>query len=133
MPAGSAMGRRSSFTRNGGFIFKCDMIYLHNIKRLQWVYIPVNGDVPDGALTLFLHGNVNLKDTEVSVISTRRGRQYFRCYWRFADKMEKGEYYYELRVDGKPIAEGLAQIGEYEAQRRQYNKTIEYKQYGAKQ
>lgn len=108
------------------------MIYLHNTLGLQWCYIPQGLDAPQDEMSLVLHGNVTEKDTTAQVLYTRRSREYVRVTFRFQEKLDKGEYRYELRSGDVVVSEGLAQIGEYEAQRRQYNKTIEYKQYGAK-
>ena len=108
------------------------MIYLHNTLHLQQAYIPVNGDVPGGALTLYLHGNVSEKDTEVALYKLRlSGRQYLCVRWRFAARLDKGEYRYELRVDGKAVADGIAQIGEYEQRVHEYQAPVTYRQYGA--
>lgn len=109
------------------------MIYLHNTKHLQRAYIPVNGAAPQGTLSLHLHGNVSEADTEVAVAWYVGGRQYVRVTWRFADKLDKGEYRYELRSADALVSEGLAQVGEYEDRSNQYNTTTKYRQYGAKQ
>lgn len=107
------------------------MLYVHNTLLLQQAYIPVNGDVPAGALTLRLHGNVSEEDTDVPLFIMRRGRQYLWARWRFAAKMDKGEYRYELRSGDRVLADGLAQIGEYEQRTHEYQSPVTYRQYGA--
>lgn len=47
------------------------------------------------------------------------------------DSIDEGEYSYELSDDGKKIAEGLLQIGDYTNDNKQYKKEIKgFKTYG---
>lgn len=107
------------------------MIYVHNSRHLQQVFIPLHGTMPDGACTLLLHGEVSLKDTEVALHTMSAERQYICVRFRLPKKMAKGEYTYSLRCGDAQLSSGVAQLGGYEDKAEQIVIDKQYKQYGA--
>lgn len=95
-------------------------------------YTPADGD-PD--LFLELRSNVNLTAVTMTVTPASVTPLYFRFSfdgWTIPDGMVEGEYTYTLRLGegGVVLGSGLLIVGDYAAEREQYDKSIEYEQYG---
>lgn len=103
-------------------------IYIPNASG----YIPADGEP---APRLEVRSNVNLNtvtlDWEPDGVTPL---YFFRRIqgWTLPEGMAAGEYTYTLRLgeDGKVLSEGLLIVGDYAVPREQYEKTIQYEQYG---
>lgn len=107
------------------------MIYLDNTDQAQTVAIPCELAASGAPVSLSLVSTVDHTVTEVGVIATQSegGR-----YWNVTltlPTMPEGSYEYRLDAAADVIATGCARIGSYAADRKEYNKVIEYKQYDA--
>lgn len=95
-------------------------------------YIPAAGDP---ALWLEVRNNVGLRVFGNGFVPGEVTPLYFVFYeenWSVPEDWATGEYTYTLRLGagGIVLSEGLVVIGDYTPERKEYDKKIEYKQYG---
>jgi hypothetical protein len=92
-------------------------------------------------MLLKITNNVSKKSLTFIVNDTYTSNIYFNFEIRLEENLEgiklseidEGEYNYELFDEGKKIAEGLLQIGDYKAENKEYNKDKNgFKVYGKK-
>lgn len=92
-------------------------------------------------MLLKITNNVSKKSLTFIVNDTYTSNIYFNFEIRLEENLEgvdldsvvEGEYNYLLLDDGKKIAEGLLQIGDYKAENKKYNKDkTGFKVYGKK-
>ena len=93
-------------------------------------YIPADGDP---ALWLEIRNNVGLQVYGAGMEPDDITPLYFVETWDDWNVSEAaGEYSYTLRLGagGIVLSEGLLVVGDYTPERKEYDKKIEYKQYG---
>lgn len=105
------------------------MLYLTNTTKPQVLFVPKDGEVPEGTLTFEAVSTVDL-DTAVSqeVIDLDTSGLYFNVSIALPEGVQDGEYEYTLSADGIPVSSGLLVIGE-NFHPSQYEKSITYEQY----
>lgn len=126
------------------------MIYLQNTTDKQTINIPVR--VVVGSARLRIISTVDLREIyDDEVINSAGSNLYFNTIIQLRDgemsrsvqmrstseggdesrsNVANGEYQYMLTTeDGEVLACGLMIIGDYEQDLKDYNKTIEYRQY----
>lgn len=90
----------------------------------------------DPALWLEVRNNVGLRVFGNGIVPVEVTPLYFVFYeenWAIPEDWATGEYTYALRLGagGRVLSEGLLIVGDYQAARTEYDKTIEYEQYNA--
>ena len=106
------------------------MIYLNNTTDAQVAYIPRDTDFT-GTLSLKLKSTVDL-DTpyqSATVLDLNVFRTVYAVAVSLPEGIQGGEYQYELSAGGVTVSTGVLIIGDYAADREQYNKPITYEQY----
>ena len=105
------------------------MIYLQNTTEAQAVFIPKNGDVPDGDLLFKAKSTIDLVvGISQAVTDLRTSDLYFNLAIALPAGLPDGEYEYTLLAGLVPVSTGLLVIGENFSP-TEYNKEIQYEQY----
>lgn len=122
------------------------MIYIENTPETQEIQVPVSYKDPQGDEVSYhfrLFSTINLKHTDdlltadgddlslevVPVMSA--GGQYYKFSIELPEGMNAGTYEYLLLHGYSVLSMGVAMVGEFQNQVNQYQKEIEYEQYGA--
>ena len=108
------------------------MLLLNNTTESQSVAVQRELKEEGTPTSLRIRGTVSLKDYDIDVsflTKSENGRYYF-IELALPSRMPEGSYEYELKAGDVKLASGCARIGDYSADTEQYEKTIEYKQYG---
>lgn len=93
--------------------------YIPNVLGVQGVESPY----------LAIINNVGRKVYEGAVELTRISPLYFVAEIGGVSELPAGEYTYRLTDGDMVLSEGLVIVGEYEVERNEYKKVIEYEQY----
>lgn len=107
------------------------MVHLENKTAAQSVTIPYELAATGTPDALVLRSSVNLRETVCEVeepVASANGR-YWTVTVSLPAKLPDGSYEYELRSGSSVLSAGCARIGDYAAEDKQYEKTIEYNQY----
>ena len=105
------------------------MIYLQNTQESQVMFIPRNGETPQGDLVFRAKSTIDLAvEINQAVTDLRTSDQYFNLAVTLPADVPVGEYEYTLSAGNIPVSSGLLVIGE-NSHPSQYNKEITYEQY----
>lgn len=105
------------------------MIYLQNNTEPQVMFIPRNGDTPQGGLVFKAKSTIDL-DVEINqdVTDLQTSDLYFNLAVTLQAGLPDGEYEYSLMAGEILVSSGLLVIGE-NFRPSEYNKEISYEQY----
>ena len=105
------------------------MIYLQNITESQEMFIPRNGETPQGLLVFKAKSTIDLV-VEISqgVTDLQTSDLFFNLAIELPAGLPDGEYEYTLLSGQIPVSSGLLVIGDY-TKPSEYNKEITYEQY----
>lgn len=105
------------------------MIYLQNITESQEIFIPRNGETPQGDLVFKAKSTIDLV-VEINQVVTdlQTSDLYFNLAIELPADLPDGEYEYTLLSGEIPVSSGLLVIGE-NSRPSEYNKEIQYEQY----
>lgn len=107
------------------------MIYAKNISIPQTLAIPRTlTELPSGPSSLEIEGTVSKLSATLVPLFEEQTPLYHVVTIQLPSNMETGEYVYHLSIDSAEIACGLLQIGDYDAQKTEYEREIEYIEYG---
>ena len=108
------------------------MLLLNNTTESQSVAVQRELKEEGTPTSLHIRGTVSLKayDIDVSFLTKSENGRYYFIDLSLPSKMPEGSYEYELKAGDVVLASGCARIGNYSPEDFQYEKTIEYKQYG---
>lgn len=104
------------------------MIYLRNTTESQAVFIPRNGDTPDGDLVLHMASTIDHVEYFQVVTDLKTSDIYFSVGVDLPAGLPDGEYEYTLTADGIAVSTGLMVLGEPSSP-SQYERDITYEQY----
>jgi hypothetical protein len=105
------------------------MIYLKDSTDLQTLFIPKDGEKPEGSLFLKAYSSINLFGFVTEVIDLDTTDLYYRIAVKLADNVQAGEYEYNLYDGKKTLSSGILIIGDIEIM-QEYENITTYKQYG---
>lgn len=105
------------------------MIYLQNTQESQVMFIPRNGETPQGDLVFRAKSTIDLA-VEINQVVTdlQTSGLYFNLAITLPADVPVGEYEYTLSAGDIPVSSGLMVVGE-QSHPSQYNKEIIYEQY----
>ena len=103
------------------------MIYLQNTSESQEMFIPRNGESPQGNLVFKAKSTIDLVEFNQGVTILHEGL-YFHLAIEIPADVPNGEYEYTLLSGNIPVSSGLLVIGDY-TKPSEYNKEIIYEQY----
>ena len=105
------------------------MIYIINSNSPQVVYVPASQDKVLGTLTFTLRSTVN-RQTSLTVSVAQQGQSdlYYKFTLTLSEKLQDGEYEYELKKNTTLLESGLAAVG-VPTFETEYNNAIQYEQY----
>lgn len=108
------------------------MLLLQKTSASQKVAIPNETAETGTPTSLHIKGTVSNKeyDIEVSFLETSENGRYFFLDVALPVGMPEGSYEYALKAGDAILSSGCARIGDYSTKDVQYDKSIEYKQYG---
>lgn len=107
------------------------MIYLQNTTDSQVLFVPKNGTIESGELTLKAR-NTHDQDFIIDrVLDIKTSNLYFNLSINLPAGCPDGEYEYALMDDGIVLSTGILILESEESRRTEYNKDIEYEQYKA--
>lgn len=104
------------------------MIYLQNTSESQEMFIPRNGETPQGDLVFKAKSTIDLAEFNLEVSDLQTSDLYFNLEIELPAGLPDGEYEYTLLSGQIPVSSGLLVIGVY-TKPSEYNKEIEYEQY----
>lgn len=105
------------------------MIYLQNTRESQEMFIPRNGDTPQGDLLFRAKSTIDqVVEINQAVTDLQTSDLYFHLSLDLPADLPNGEYEYTLLSGKIPVSSGLLVIGEY-TKPSEYNKAIQYEQY----
>lgn len=106
------------------------MIHLSHTTTPQQVLIPKNIPISAG-IVFALVSTITLRRVyEVTTADTNTYKGYYTINVELPDNIAEGEYSYLLQaINGNTLSQGLAIVGNYNIDRIEYDKTIEYTQY----
>lgn len=109
------------------------MIYLSHTDVSQPASIPrPSSAMPEAGPVLELRNNVGRTVTVPAVSADDEpSRLYYRLQVTLPDGLKEGEYDYRLLSGGEVLSCGVARIGDYGHDIKDYNKNTEYEQYNA--
>ena len=89
-----------------------NMIYLEHTQGVQTVFVPCDGQHPEGQLHLRAVSTVDLSELlDTDVLDNGTFDQYFCIDMELPDGCAEGEYEYALTCDGLPVSTGLIYVG----------------------
>lgn len=105
------------------------MIYLQNTRESQVMFIPRNGETPQGDLVFRAKSTIDLVvEINQDVTDLQTSDLYFNLAIELPAGLPDGEYEYTLLSGQIPISSGLLVIGE-NGRPSEYEKEITYEQY----
>ena len=105
------------------------MIYLQNTTESQEMFIPRNGETPQGLLVFKAKSTIDLVvEINQDVTDLQTSDLFFNLAIELPAGLPDGEYEYTLAVGEIRLSTGLLVIGE-NSHPSEYNKEITYEQY----
>ena len=107
------------------------MVYLENITTPQRAFIPLNGlsSLPEN-VQLKITGTVSVDEYDIPVSVVSLTEIYADVKVSLPEGLPDGSYEYRLMLGEDTVSTGCLQIGNYEINRKEYGRTVEYRQYG---
>ena len=107
------------------------MIYLQNTTESQVLFVPKNGTIESGELTLKARNAIDQDFIIDRVLDLKTSDIYFNLSIALPAGYPDGEYEYALMDDDIVLSTGILILESAESRRTEYNKDIEYEQYKA--
>ena len=108
-----------------------EMIYLQNTTESQVLFVPKNGTIESGELTLKARNTIDNDFIIDTMVDINTSDLYFNLAVTLPAGYPDGEYEYALMDNDIVLSTGILILESAESRRTEYNKDIEYEQYKA--
>ena len=108
-----------------------EMIYLQNTTDSQVLFVPKNGTIESGELTLKARNTIDNDFIIDTMVDINTSDLYFNLAVTLPAGYPDGEYEYALMDNDIVLSTGILILESAESRRTEYNKDIEYEQYKA--
>lgn len=105
------------------------MLYIANTTEAQTLYIPKN-ITGEGELSLIIRGTVSREEIPVTIEEVEALNDYLEISAQLPREITPGEYLYIVKAGEQVIGTGLAMVGDFIAERSQFQMNVNFSQYG---